>query len=87
MTARLPSRHAPDSRFAWWRLATALGAMTLGSSTMYVVAVVLPFCTAAISARTRSGTVLSSGSLSSSRLPWPQTIIPVVNCLSSPVPD
>jgi MFS family permease len=36
------SRHAPDSRYAWWRLAIALAAMTLGSSAMYVVAVVLP---------------------------------------------
>ena len=36
------NRHAPDSRFAWWRLAAALAAMTLGSSAMYVVAVVLP---------------------------------------------
>ena len=36
------SRHAPDSRYAWWRLAIALVAMTLGSSAMYVVSVVLP---------------------------------------------
>lgn len=34
--------HAADSRYAWWRLAAALVAMTLGSSAMYVVAVVLP---------------------------------------------
>lgn len=36
------SRHAVDSRYAWWRLAVALAAMTLGSSAMYIVAVVLP---------------------------------------------
>ena len=36
------TRHAPDSRYAWWRLAAALAAMTLGSSAMYVVSVVLP---------------------------------------------
>ncbi|GAB4122634.1 MAG: MFS transporter [Rubrivivax sp.] len=36
------ARHLPDSRYAWWRLAAALAAMTLGSSAMYVVAVVLP---------------------------------------------
>ena len=31
-----------DSRYAWWRLAATLALMTLGSSAMYVVAVVLP---------------------------------------------
>jgi MFS family permease len=36
------SRHLADSSYAWWRLAAALAAMTLGSSAMYVVAVVLP---------------------------------------------
>jgi MFS family permease len=36
------SRHAPDSRYAWTRLAVTLLAMTLGSSAMYVVSVVLP---------------------------------------------
>jgi len=34
--------HAPDSRYAWTRLVVTLLAMTLGSSAMYVVAVVLP---------------------------------------------
>ncbi len=34
--------HAADSRYAWTRLAVALVAMTIGSSAMYVVAVVLP---------------------------------------------
>ena len=34
--------HTVDSRYAWWRLAATLGLMTLGSSAMYVVAVVLP---------------------------------------------
>ena len=33
---------AVDSRYAWCRLANALVLMTIGSSTMYVVAVVLP---------------------------------------------
>jgi MFS family permease len=41
-----PSHPAPvhdaDSRYAWWRLAATLALMTLGSSAMYVVAVVLP---------------------------------------------
>jgi MFS family permease len=36
------ARHAPDSRYAWGRLAAALALMTLGSSAMYVVSVVLP---------------------------------------------
>ena len=36
------SHHAPDSRYAWMRLVVTLLAMTLGSSAMYVVAVVLP---------------------------------------------
>jgi MFS family permease len=36
------NRHAADSPYAWLRLVVALGAMTLGSSAMYVVAVVLP---------------------------------------------
>ncbi len=31
-----------DSAYAWWRLAATLGLMTVGSSAMYVVAVVLP---------------------------------------------
>ena len=31
-----------DSPYAWWRLAATLGLMTVGSSPMYVVAVVLP---------------------------------------------
>ncbi|MFM8767752.1 MAG: MFS transporter, partial [Rubrivivax sp.] len=31
-----------DSAYAWWRLAAVLGLMTVGSSAMYVVAVVLP---------------------------------------------
>jgi MFS family permease len=34
--------HAVDSRYAWTRLAVALALMTVGSSAMYVVAVVLP---------------------------------------------
>ena len=34
--------HAADSRYAWTRLAVALVLMTIGSSAMYVVAVVLP---------------------------------------------
>jgi MFS family permease len=34
--------HAVDSRYAWCRLAVALALMTVGSSAMYVVAVVLP---------------------------------------------
>jgi MFS family permease len=36
------SSHAVDSRYAWGRLAIALVLMTVGSSAMYVVAVVLP---------------------------------------------
>ncbi|WP_233259079.1 MFS transporter [Rubrivivax albus] len=42
MTSARASLHAPDSRYAWWRLAATLLAMTLGSSAMYVVSVVLP---------------------------------------------
>ena len=34
--------HAADSRYAWTRLAITLALMTIGSSAMYVVAVVLP---------------------------------------------
>ncbi len=34
--------HAPDSAYAWLRLATILALMTVGSCAMYVVAVVLP---------------------------------------------
>ena len=34
--------HAVDSRYAWTRLVVALALMTIGSSAMYVVAVVLP---------------------------------------------
>ncbi|MBV9889491.1 MAG: MFS transporter [Rhizobacter sp.] len=34
--------HAADSRYAWTRLVVALALMTIGSSAMYVVAVVLP---------------------------------------------
>ena len=34
--------HAVDSRYAWGRLVVALMLMTIGSSAMYVVAVVLP---------------------------------------------
>jgi MFS family permease len=34
--------HEADSRYAWWRLGATLALMTLGSSAMYVVAVVLP---------------------------------------------
>jgi MFS family permease len=34
--------HAVDSRYAWTRLVVALALMTVGSSAMYVVAVVLP---------------------------------------------
>jgi MFS family permease len=34
--------HLPDSRYAWTRLGVALLAMTIGSSAMYVIAVVLP---------------------------------------------
>jgi hypothetical protein len=34
--------HAADSRHAWGRLLVVLVLMTIGSGTMYVVAVVLP---------------------------------------------
>jgi len=34
--------HAADSRYAWMRLALALAIMTIGSGTMYAIAVVLP---------------------------------------------
>ncbi len=34
--------HLPDSRYAWTRLLVSLALMTIGSSSMYVVAVVLP---------------------------------------------
>jgi MFS family permease len=34
--------HTADSRYAWWRLVAVLALMTIGSSGMYVVAVVLP---------------------------------------------
>jgi MFS family permease len=34
--------HAPDSRYAWQRLAVALALMTIGSGAMYVIPVVLP---------------------------------------------
>jgi len=34
--------HAADSPYAWLRLLAALGLMTMGSSAMYVIAVVLP---------------------------------------------
>jgi MFS family permease len=37
----MPQREA-DSAYAWWRLVATLGLMTVGSSAMYVVAVVLP---------------------------------------------
>lgn len=36
------TEHAADSRYAWGRLAAVLALMTIGSSGMYVVAVVLP---------------------------------------------
>ncbi|MBC8056469.1 MAG: MFS transporter, partial [Rhizobiales bacterium] len=36
------SLHAADSRYAWTRLVVTLALMTVGSSAMYVVAVVLP---------------------------------------------
>ncbi|MBE0546892.1 MAG: MFS transporter, partial [Rubrivivax sp.] len=36
------TRHTADSRYAWTRLAITLALMTIGSSAMYVVAVVLP---------------------------------------------
>jgi MFS family permease len=35
-------QHQPDSRYAWTRLLVTLALMTIGSSAMYVVAVVLP---------------------------------------------
>ena len=35
-------RREADSAYAWWRLVATLGLMTVGSSAMYVVAVVLP---------------------------------------------
>ena len=35
-------QHAADSRYAWQRLACTLALMTIGSGTMYVIAVVLP---------------------------------------------
>ena len=35
-------QHAPDSRYAWTRLAITLALMTIGSAAMYVVSVVLP---------------------------------------------
>ena len=38
----LSAARAVDSRYAWGRLGVALALMTVGSSTMYVVAVVLP---------------------------------------------
>ena len=41
-TTRQAGSLQADSRYAWWRLAATLGLMTLGSSAMYVVAVVLP---------------------------------------------
>jgi MFS family permease len=37
-----PPALAADSPYAWWRLAATLALMTVGSSVMYVVAVVLP---------------------------------------------
>jgi len=40
-SARTVMREA-DSAYAWWRLVATLGLMTVGSSAMYVVAVVLP---------------------------------------------
>jgi MFS family permease len=42
VTAPAEPRHAPDSRYAWLRLAATLLAMTIGSAAMYVVSVVLP---------------------------------------------
>jgi MFS family permease len=36
------TRHEPDSRHAWLRLAVVLALMTIGSSAMYVMPVVLP---------------------------------------------
>jgi MFS family permease len=41
--AAMPTQQrAPDSRYAWTRLAIALALMTIGSGAMYVIAVVLP---------------------------------------------
>jgi MFS family permease len=37
-----PDSHGPDSRYAWTRLAVTLALMTIGSGTMYIMAVVLP---------------------------------------------
>ncbi|WP_077003423.1 MFS transporter [Variovorax sp. KK3] len=37
-----PASHQPDSRYAMWRLLLTLLIMTIGSSGMYVVAVVIP---------------------------------------------
>ena len=46
MSASAPPVRPPaleaDSSYAWWRLAATLALMTVGSSVMYVVAVVLP---------------------------------------------
>jgi len=42
MTDTTAHRHSADSAYAWWRLGATLGLMTVGSSAMYVVAVVLP---------------------------------------------
>ncbi|MEI8266323.1 MAG: MFS transporter [Betaproteobacteria bacterium] len=42
MTDTTAHRHSADSAYAWWRLVATLGLMTVGSSAMYVVAVVLP---------------------------------------------
>jgi MFS family permease len=39
---KLTRPRAPDSTYAWIRLAAALGLMTLGSAPMYVVPVVMP---------------------------------------------
>ena len=38
----MPQQHLPDSRYAAFRLVVTLALMTIGSSGMYVVAVVLP---------------------------------------------
>ena len=45
------SAHAADSRYAWIRLAVTLALMTIGSSAMYVVAVVLPAVQAELGAQ------------------------------------
>lgn len=42
MSATAAMAHAADSGYAWRRLVTSLALMTIGSSGMYVVAVVLP---------------------------------------------